>query len=251
MKIQVLASSSAGNCTYIELGTKKILIDAGLTYAGTIEKLNKINVNANDIDFILITHAHSDHIQSLCPLHKKNNIKVYMSKETYNELPEDKKGRVADYYPVEELENIDDIKITKVPISHDKSGFGYILEHKEESLVYITDTGMIHQKYHKYMQNKKAYIFESNHDVDMVMHGTKDYRTKIRNIGDSGHLSNNDCANYLSKFVGENTKVIFLAHISEHDNTYELAYSTTREIIDNKINVILTNKTNSTDLVEI
>lgn len=251
MKIQVLASSSKGNSTYINIDDKNILIDVGLGYTDIVEKLEKINIKPNDIDTILITHAHTDHIKSLYPFYRKHKAKIYISNETYKELPDQIKEKVKTYYPVEELENIDDIKITKIPISHDKKGFGFVLETNKESLVYITDTGMIHQRYHKYLENKTAYIIESNHDVEMVMNGTKDHRTKIRNIGDSGHLSNNDCANYLSKFIGDKTKTIFLAHISEHDNTYELAYNTTRNKIDKNIDVILTHNSNPTNLVEI
>ena len=78
---------------------------------------------------------------------------------------------------------------------------------------------------------------ESNHDVEMEMNGSKDFQTKLRNIGDTGHLSNEDCAKYLNMIIGNNTKKIVLIHISEHDNTYEKAYETNRKAIDNRIDI--------------
>ena len=116
---------------------------------------------------------------------------------------------------------------------------------------YITDTGMIHSKYHELLKNNDIYLLESNHDVEMEMNGTKDEMTKIRNIGDSGHLSNDQCAMYLSRFVGNNTKAIMLMHISEHDNTYDLAYNTNRDAIKKDIPIYLSKKDDISDIIEI
>ena len=79
------------------------------------------------------------------------------------------------------------INIYKLPISHDKKGYGYVFEYDNKSLCYITDTGMIHSRYHDLLKNRTVYLMESNHDVEMEMNGKKDEMTKIRNIGDMGH----------------------------------------------------------------
>ena len=141
--------------------------------------------------------------------------------------------------------------ITKIPLSHDKKGFGYIFESENNSLVYITDTGMIHSRYHEKLKNKKVYLLESNHDVEMEMNGHKDYYTKIRNTGDMGHLSNEECAMYLSHFVGDNTKTVMLMHISEHDNTYDLAYNVNREALDERIKLYISHKDELSEVIEI
>jgi len=248
MKIQILSSSSSGNSSYIEMGNKKFLIDVGLGFNDIINKLECINVLPEEIDFILITHAHIDHVKSLHCFYRKYKTKIYMSSSTFEEYFNKEKIK---YCPVDEIENIDEIKILKIPISHDKKGFGYILEYKDDSIVYITDTGMIHKKYHKYLINKKVYIFESNHDVYMLMNGIKDYTTKTRVVGDYGHLSNEMAAKYLSEFVGDNTKLIMLAHISDNDNTHELAYETNRNAIDKKIDIKLSYKDKVSEFVEI
>ena len=143
------------------------------------------------------------------------------------------------------------IRLDKVPISHDKKGFGYVFECEGVSLAYIADTGIIHSKYHDKFKNKTIYLFESNHDVEMEMNGTKDPLTKIRNIGDMGHLSNEQCAMYLSHFVGDNTKIVMLIHISDHDNTHELAFNVNREALNDNIKLYLSNKDKISEMIEL
>ena len=249
MKIVVLGSSSSGNSTYVELNNKKFLIDAGLGFNDIKNKLYDLGVTSDELDFILVTHAHSDHVKSIHSFNRVYNTKIYISKDTMDEYP--KAELLKNYEFIDDLDNIEGIDIIKVPISHDKKGFGYIFETKDNSLVYITDTGMIHSKYHKYFMNKQVYLFESNHDVEMEMNGTKDEATKIRNIGDEGHLSNEECAMYLTRFIGDNTKMICLMHISDHDNTYDLAYNVNRKAIDKKIPIILAYKDKVSDIIEI
>lgn len=247
MKIVVLGSSSSGNSTYVELSNKKFLIDAGLGFNYIKNKLYDLGVTSDELDFIIVTHAHSDHVKSIHSFNRVYNTKIYIGKETMAEYS--KADLLKNFEYIDDIDSIDDIKITKVPISHDKKGFGYIFETKDNSLAYITDTGMIHSKYHKFFTNKQVYLFESNHDVEMEMHGTKDELTKIRNIGDMGHLSNEECAMYLNRFVGDNTKIICLMHISENDNTYELAYKVNREAIDKNIKIIVSNKDDVSEVI--
>ena len=249
MKIVVLGSSSSGNSTYFEFGNKRFLIDAGLGYNDIKNKLYLLGLAPDELDFILVTHAHNDHVRSLHTFSRVFNTKIYISKDTFTEYP--KNSLLTNYTFLDNIKNIDDISITSIPISHDKKGLGFILEYDNISIAYITDTGMIHSKYHELLKNKTVYLFESNHDVVMEMNGTKDYYTKIRNTGDEGHLSNDQCAMYLTHFIGENTKYVMLMHISEHDNTYELAYNTNREAIDKNIKVLISNKDEMSEIIEI
>ena len=142
-------------------------------------------------------------------------------------------------------------KFTKIPISHDKKGFGFVFEKDGKSLAYMTDTGMIHSRYHEKMKNKTVYLLESNHDVEMEMNGNKFEYIKYRNIGDEGHLSNEDCAKYLNHFIGPNTKYIMLVHISENDNTYEKAYEANRKAIDSNIPIYVAYKDKLSETIEV
>lgn len=249
MKVVVLSSSSSGNSTYVEYDNVKFLIDAGLGFNDMKNKLNEIGVNASDIDFIIVTHAHSDHVKSLHSFNRVYNTKVYMSHGTYQEYF--KKDYLKDYEFIDDIDNIMGIDIIKIPMSHDKQGFNYVFTKDDISLAIITDTGMIHTKYHKYLKNRDVYLIESNHDVEMEMNGTKDEMTKIRNIGDMGHLSNEQCSMYLNLFIGPKTKEIILIHISDHDNTHELAYNVNRNSIDKKIPIHLSYKDKISETIEL
>lgn len=248
MKIVVLSSSSSGNSTFIELDGIKFLVDAGLGFNDIKNKLYEIGQIADNLDFIIVTHAHSDHVRSLHSFNRVYNTKIYIGMETFNEYG--KRDLIKNYEFIDNINEIMGIRITKIPISHDKKGYGYVFEGDGVAIVYITDTGMIHYKYHNRLLNKTYYLLESNHDVEMEMNGSKDEWTKIRNIGDEGHLSNVECANYLSKFVGESTKAIILMHISDHDNTYDLAYNTNRQIITPEIPIYLSYKDKISEVIK-
>lgn len=249
MRAVVLGSSSAGNTTFIEFNNTKFLIDAGLGFNDIKSKLSEIGVGAEEINFIIVTHAHSDHVRSIHSFNRVYNTKIYIGEETFKEYS--KNNLIKNYEFIDNIVNIDGIDIIKVPISHDKKGYGYVFEKDNVSLCYMADTGMINRKYHELLKNKTVYVFESNHDVLMEMNGTKDEATKIRNIGDMGHLSNEDCAKYLSMFIGEKTKAIILIHISEHDNRVEYAYNVNRNNIEKNIPIYLSYKDKISEIINI
>ena len=249
MKVVVLSSSSSGNSSYIEIDNIKFLVDAGLGFNDIKSELNEINVSPEELDFIIVTHAHSDHVKSIHSFNRVYNTKIYLSKETYDEY--NKKDYIKNYEFLEDIDNIMGIDIIKIPMSHDKKGYNYVFIKDNKSLCYLTDTGMIHSKYHELLKNRNIYLIESNHDVEMEMNGTKDRMTKIRNIGDYGHLSNEQCAMYLNHFIGPNTSDVILIHISDHDNTIELAYNANKGIISDKLKLHLSYKDKISDIIEI
>ena len=229
MKVKVLASGSKGNSTLIRTSKVKVLIDIGINYQTLASELEKLNLTPNDLDAVLITHTHSDHIKGLPALVKKTNLKVYMLEEMEPELI--KKIPENNLHLYSNPLMLEDLTINLIRISHDVAGVGFIIEHNGHSLVYITDTGYINRKYIPLMKNKDLYIIESNHDEEMVMEGPYPYILKQRVLSDKGHLSNHTTAEYLLETVGNNTKQIILAHISENNNTEELALNTTKDLL--------------------
>ena len=231
MKFKVLASGSKGNCTYVESNSKRILIDIGTTSLNIEKKLRANNIEPETIDAIVITHTHVDHISGLKVFSKKYSPKVYMTEKMKKELSFTPNNVIEIAGEIE----LDDLRIIPIKISHDvDDANGYIIEDNNSSLVYITDTGYVNEKYHELLKNKNAYIFESNHDVEKLMNNPKyPHQTKIRILSDRGHLSNKDSAYYLSKFIGNNTKYVVLAHLSEENNCPELATSTLVETLNN------------------
>ena len=229
MKIKVLASGSKGNCSLIETASTRFLIDIGITYQRLKKELAKMNLNLNDIDAILLTHAHNDHTSGLKVLLKHSNFKIYANKEIIKELTLDiDKDRIELYSPLIYLNNTE---LTVFKTSHDAKGSVGFLITEETSLVYITDTGYLNRKYFPLLTNKNIYYIESNHDEKMLMDGPYPYYLKQRIISDEGHLSNETTATYLKKLVGDATKYIILAHLSEHNNKEEIAYNTSREAL--------------------
>lgn len=218
MKVCVLASGSKGNSTYIETEKHKILIDIGITCKDLESRLSKIDVSINDIDTLLITHSHSDHVKGLLTFCKKYHPNLYMSDRTYEEL-----DALIDYTSITDDFDIDDIHITSMSLSHDVDCHGYIIENNDSSVVYITDTGYVNERYFNKLNNRSMYIFESNHDINMNLHSKKPKKYRDRVVSDKGHLSNEQASYYLSKLVGDNTKYIILAHLSEDDNKENLA----------------------------
>ena len=254
MKCCVLASGSKGNCTYIEYNNTKILIDLGTTSLYAEKKLKDIDVDPKDIKAIIITHTHVDHINGLKVFIKKYNPKIYLSEIMHKELKND--IILNNYEYIDGDFTIDDLKINVIKTSHDtEDSNGYIVESSDSSIVYITDTGYINQKNFKKLINKNVYIFESNHDVEMLMNGRYPYNIKQRILGDKGHLSNKDAGYYLSKLIGDNTKQVILAHISHDNNTDEIALKTVKEELKtNEIefdNIIIAHQEFRTDLIEV
>ena len=146
MKIVVLGSSSSGNSTYVEMGNNKFLIDVGLGFNDIKNKLFQLGVYPDEINFIIITHAHNDHVRSLHSFARVYNTKVYIGSSTFNEYQ--KKDYLKNYEFLENIKNINGIDLDIIPISHDKSGFGFIFTYNNKSICYITDTGYINVKYH-------------------------------------------------------------------------------------------------------
>lgn len=233
MKIKTLASGSKGNASIVLCGKINLLIDIGISYLNLKRKLEEIDLSIEDFDALLITHAHVDHIKGLSSLTKHSNIKLYFPEGMYNELKDKIYSDNIEF--IQDKFEIGEVEIELIHTSHDAaSSVGYIIAYQGKSLVYVTDTGYINRKYLAKMKEKNLYLIESNHDEKMLMEGPYPYYLKQRVISDRGHLSNKTTAKYLEDLVGENTKHIILAHLSEKNNTEELAKEAVLEKVSNK-----------------
>ena len=222
MQVCVLASGSGGNSTYIATSKHKILVDIGKNRKYIVDKLAEINVDASEIDYIFISHLHDDHISALKTFIKKYHPTIVISQPMFQELND-----IHDYEHILIYEDeviLDDLRVTCIHSSHDATDSrNFIFESENHSVVYVTDTGYVKEKNFKYLTNKEIYLFESNHDIERLQHGPYPDWLKKRVLSDYGHLSNNACSIYLTKLIGSNTKGIYLMHLSEVNNTEELA----------------------------
>ena len=222
MQYYILASGSKGNCAIIKTTKSCIMIDCGCTKKYLIDALDKIDMNLSDIDAIVLTHEHSDHIRSI---NMFNKHPVYCPFEL-----KEKRGEIL-VTPYEEF-TIEDVNVLPIALSHDtKHTVGYIFSDDKDKLVFVTDTGYISERNIDYMKDANYYIIESNHDISMLMSTTRPHYLKARIMSDYGHLCNDDCGEVLCQCVSEKTEEIVLAHISEEANTKELAYNTVVDLL--------------------
>lgn len=228
MRVVVLASGSDGNATYIETEQTKILIDLGKNAKYIKEKLESIKVHPEEIDYIFISHTHKDHTSALKTFVNRYKTTVLLSQQMFYELDDIKEYENIVIY--EDDIYLKDIKIKTIKSSHDApDARNFIIENKEESVVYVTDTGYVNRKYFELLKDKEIYLFESNHDIEMLLNGPYPKWLKTRVIGSYGHLSNKDSSFYLSKLIGPHTKKVVLMHLSHINNTEEKALSMIKE----------------------
>lgn len=252
MKACVLASGSKGNCTYIETSKLKFLVDAGPSCAYIERALKSIGVDPKDIQMIFLTHTHVDHVAGLRVFLKKYHPTVYLTSKMHQELTID----INNYFYLNKEMVIEDMDVLPIKTSHDVSeSHGYVFTSDGRSVVHITDTGYIHVKNFGKLKGKNLYIFESNHDVRMLREGRYPYHLQQRILSDKGHLSNKDSAYYLSEFIDKNTKKIVLIHLSEENNTEDIARDTLINTLKNKKikvpEIIIARQKESTELMEV
>ena len=225
MRVDLLCSGSKGNCCLIRSEKAQIVIDCGSTKRHLMQAFKAVDAVPENTHGIFITHTHSDHISQ-----KKifANIPMY----SYCDI-----GDVECPVHVEPFQviGIEDLRIQVIPLSHDcPKTAGYVVTDGSQTLVYITDTGYLANSNKPYLKNANYYIFESNHDVAMLMAANRPLFLKQRILSPSGHLNNEDCAKNLTELVGDQTSQIILAHISQEANTAELALKTTYEVFERK-----------------
>ena len=235
MEFSVLGSGSSGNSSYIEMGKRKFLIDAGFSGKKTIEKLNNIERRIEDIDGIFVTHEHSDHIQGLGVLSRKFDIPVYLHEITYGMIKE-KVGKIEKKninFINEEKITIDDCVINSFEVMHDaEKCLGFTFEHEDKKLAYASDVGCKNNIIKENFKHSDVIVVESNYDYNMLMTGPYHWELKNRVKGRNGHLSNAEASKLISQVMSDKLKKIYLMHISKDNNTPELAYNSLYEILE-------------------
>jgi phosphoribosyl 1,2-cyclic phosphodiesterase len=234
MELCSIASGSSGNCIYAGTESHHILIDAGISKKRIEQGLHGIGLKAEELEGILITHEHSDHVQGLGVMARKYGIPMYATAGTIDAIRKaDKIGKVdwELFRPIEKDSEfqIGDITVHPIRISHDAADpVAYILKNQKQSMGVITDLG----KYDDYiidnLQNLDVLLLEANHDVNMLQVGVYPYPLKRRILGERGHLSNELSGQLLGAVLHDNLKRVILGHLSKENNYPRLAYETVR-----------------------
>ena len=230
IKVSPLFSGSKGNCTLIQSGNINILLDAGFSYKAILRALEDRGLTQKDIDAIIITHEHTDHISALSywgkncatPIYAPTPIADYLRQRVY----------FCEVYEISDSFNIGNIAVDVYECSHDaRSCCGYRFTCCGSQFASVTDTGCVDDELIKFLMPCSAVMLESNHDEQMLLNGEYSYVLKQRIRSSYGHLSNAQTAQILQKLVGSRVKTVVLAHLSEKNNTKELAFNSAVEAL--------------------
>ena len=223
-----LFSSSKGNCHYIASENTAILIDAGRSAKQIALALKQRGIDPESISALFVTHEHGDHVSGVRVFSSRYNAPVYATEGTAAGMRY--KGFTDSKTPVHIINGetkIGDLTITPFTTSHDTfepCGYTVILPDKKKVAI-CTDLGIMTDEVSSALEGSDLVLLESNHEFSMLMNGNYPYPLKRRIAGEKGHLNNDDCASEVVKLVKAGTKIIFLGHLSEENNTPQNARS--------------------------
>lgn len=228
LKLRPLFSGSTGNCTLIEGGQTRLLVDCGISGKRIEQALAAIDVDPTSITALLLTHEHSDHIQSVGVLHRRYGFPVYINRATWQAV-QPTIGR----YQEDAISLFDasfcvqDVEVQPFSIPHDAADpVGYTFFYQGQKGSIATDIGVASEELIAQLAGSETVLLEANHDVEMLKAGPYPYSLKQRILSNRGHLSNDSAAQICCRLVKANTRHIILGHLSRYNNLPALAYQT-------------------------
>lgn len=232
MELCSIASGSSGNCIFVGTDHTGVLVDAGISGKKVEAGLRSLDRSPTEMDGILITHEHSDHIKGLGVLARRYRLPIYATAGTINamntisslgKMPE---GLFHEIRADEDFQ-IQDMTVKPFSIAHDAAEpVGYRFECGNKSVGIATDLGHYDEYIVGNLQGLDALLLEANHDVHMLQVGGYPYYLKQRILGESGHLSNENAGRLLCRLLHDNLKAVLLGHLSKENNYEKLAYET-------------------------
>ncbi|MBD5513028.1 MAG: MBL fold metallo-hydrolase [Lachnospiraceae bacterium] len=234
MRLCSIASGSSGNCIYVGSDATHLLVDVGISGKKAEAGLNSLGLAGGDIDGILVTHEHSDHIAGLGVLCRKYEIPIFATKGTIQAILKNggKNAPEPSFFHEIEADSkliIKDLAVSPMRISHDAAEpVAYRIGYGAKRVAVCTDLGVYNDYTVECLKGMDALLLEANHDVNMLQVGPYPYYLKQRILGNKGHLSNENAGRLLSRILHDNLKAIVLGHLSKENNMPELAYESVR-----------------------
>ncbi|MDE7223072.1 MAG: MBL fold metallo-hydrolase [Acetatifactor sp.] len=234
MRMCSIASGSSGNCVYVGSDATHLLIDVGISGKKAESGLEELDISGRDLDGILITHEHADHISGLGVLARKYEVPLYATRGTIEAARQTKSlGSIDPQLWVEVQEDrrftIKDLTINPLKISHDAAQpVAYRISYGSRKVAVCTDLGVYNDYTVECLKGLDAILLEANHDVNMLQVGPYPYYLKQRILGNRGHLSNENSGKLLCRILHDGMKYIALGHLSQENNLPELAYEAVR-----------------------
>jgi len=258
MRFSVLASGSTGNAFYIETDKTRLLVDAGLSGKQIDRLFTEVAADPKELDGILVTHEHTDHIKGLGIIARKYKLPIYANEKTWKAM-EKAIGKIQTDqkfdFAANHVQTFGDIDVESFSVSHDAvDPMFFTFHHEDKKVALVTDLGYVYERIKKTIAGANAFIFEANHDVSMLQMGSYPWNVKRRILGDYGHVSNEDCGLALSDVITNETKRVYLAHLSKDNNMKELARMSVDQVLqerDIKMNLYDTDPITATPLYDV
>lgn len=234
MRLCSIASGSSGNCIYVGSDATHLLVDVGISGKRAECGLNSLGISGRDLDGILVTHEHADHIAGIGVMARKYEIPIYATPGTIDAMKQcSGVGKIDEDLFVEVQADkkltIKDITVNPMRISHDAAEpVAYRFGYGSKKAAICTDLGVFNDYTVECLKGMDALLIEANHDVNMLQVGPYPYYLKQRILGDRGHLSNENSGRLLSKILHDKLQTIVLGHLSKENNLPELAYEAVR-----------------------
>lgn len=225
MKFSVLGSGSRGNAVYIESGSTGILIDAGFSGKELERRLQSIGRTLSDVKALCLTHEHNDHISGAGVVSRRCKVPIYANGATFKE-GENRLGRIHSRKEFETGDQmvICDLKVRSFRISHDSvDPVGFVVGDGKSSIGYCTDTGKVSHLMARRLAQCNGLILEFNHNLEMLRNGPYPLPLQQRVRSSKGHLCNEAAARFFAELPKDDMKCVVQAHLSEKNNTPELA----------------------------
>ncbi len=241
MKLMTIASGSSGNSCFVGNDDTTILVDVGITMKAIENGLNTIDLTCKDVDAIVITHEHIDHVKALGVISRKHNIPIYATYGTIDGLMTMKSLGVFDYNLLRPIKNnsifnVGSITVNTQSISHDTNDpVCYSFEADKKKVAIATDLGKYDNMIIDFLSECDAMVIEANHDIRMLeANPVYPYVLKKRILGDRGHLCNEASGRLIREVLNDHIKYVALGHLSDKNNYPELAFEAVKhELSDN------------------
>ena len=256
-----LYSGSSGNCLFVRTGKTKILVDCGTSLKKVQEGLSRIGEKLEDIDAILVTHEHVDHVQSLGNTSQKFDIPVFVNFETLEAMPKQKEKIELHNQKIFEIGKefkVGDLAIHSFSIPHDAANpCGFNIYNNRSKLTIATDLGHMDEDLMNHMKGSSFLLIESNYDPEILKCSRYPFSLKQRISGPKGHLPNDIAGKTISRLAPSELKEVMLGHLSKENNFPELAYQTVVEELQehnvdlNELRLNVASRSNPSQIIKV
>ena len=228
----ILSSGSGGNSLWVRGGGVEILVDCGLSARRIGDRLAAVGRDLRDVQAVVCTHGHGDHVAGAAVLARRHGVKVHGSAGTLRHVRGDPPPEMLQTVDVRDRFRIGGLEVRLCPTPHDAAGScSVVVADGETSLGVVTDLGRPTPQLVKHLAGVDALVLEMNHDLQMLIDGPYPEVLKRRIRGDFGHLSNEQSAQMLAELLHPGLQHLALAHLSEHNNLPEIARDTAGEVL--------------------